>query len=157
MPGYRIFEERFLKPYKSNGFEQNPDRIGFLNFLRELKNHAAGLPKFGGYCVFGLDELLYMEDEANRKSVAADIHRQLYSAAKQLERKLLDVHIVCKGKLVRDDTLWLDYRKERLPINVIFGDLPKQEDKNGNEFYMVGFNLIIRIEKTSYPTYTLLL
>jgi len=141
MPGYRIFEKRFLKPYKDNGFEQNPDRMGFLNFLREVKNYAAKLPRFGRYCVFGLDELLYAADPENRRSVAADIHRQLGSAAQQLERKQLDVQIVCEGKLVRGDTLWLDYRQERLPIGVVFGDLRKQEDKDGNEFYVAAFNL----------------
>lgn len=141
MPGYRIFEKRFLKPYKDNGFEQNPDRMGFLNFLREVKNYAAKLPRFGRYCVFGLDELLYMADAENRRGVAADIHRQLGSAAQQLERKLLDIQIVCEGKLVRGDTLWLDYRQERLPIDVVFGDLHKQEDKDGNEFYVAAFNL----------------
>lgn len=141
MPGYRIFEKRFLKTYKTNGFEQNPDKIGFLDFLREVKNYAAELPKFGRYCVVGIDELLYMVEEESRREVAVGIHRQLSSAAQQLERKLLDVQIVCKGKLIRGDVLWLEYRKEKLPIDVIFGDLHKQEDRNGNEFYVAGFNL----------------
>jgi len=141
MPGYRIFEKKFLKAYKSNGFEQNPDKIGFLDFLREVKNYSAELPKFGRYCVVGLDELLYMVEAENRRNVAVDIHRQLSLAAQQLERKLLDVQIVFKGRLIKGDLLWLDYRQERLPIDVIFGDLHKQEDKNGNEFYVAGFNL----------------
>ena len=141
MPGYRIFEKKFLKPHKGNGFEQNPDKIGILDFLREVNNYATELPKFGRYCVVGIDELLYMAGTENRRSVAADIHRQLSSAAQQLQKKLLDVQIVCKGKLIRGDALWLDYRQEKLPIDVIFGDLHKQEDGNGNEFYVAGFNL----------------
>jgi len=141
MPGYRIFDKRFMKPYKANGFEKNPDKIGFLDFLREVKNYASELPKFGRYYVVGLDELLYMVEAENRRNVAVDIHRQLSSAAQQLERKLLDVQIVCKGRLIKGDLLWLDYRKEKLPIDVIFGDLHKQEDRNGNEFYVTGFNL----------------
>lgn len=141
MPGYRIFEKKFLKPYKSNGFEQHPDKMGFLDFLREVNNYATELPKFGRYCVVGIDELLYMSGTESRNSVAVDIHRQLGSVAQHLERKLLDVQIVCKGKLIRGDVLWLEYRKERLPIDVIFGDLHKQEDRNGNEFYVASFNL----------------
>lgn len=141
MPGYRIFEKRFLKPYRGNGFEQNPNKMGLLDFLREVKNDAADLPRLGKYCVVGIDELLYMAEAENRRNVAVDIHRQLASAGQLLEKKVLDVQIVCKGKLVRGDSLWLEYRTERLPINVIFGDLHKQEDRNGNEFYMAGFNL----------------
>lgn len=141
MPGYRIFEKRFLKQYKADGFEQHSNKIGFLDFLREVKNYASDLPKFGQYCVVGIDDLLYMIEPANRTAAAIEIHRQLGSVAQELEHKLLDVQIICKGKLVRGDSLWLQYRNEKLPIDVIFGDLRKQEDRNRNEFYIASFNL----------------
>lgn len=141
MPGYHIFEKRFLKPYKAEGFEQHTNKIGFLDFLREIKNYASDLPRFGQYCVLGIDDLLYMVEPTNRTAVAIEIHRQLGSVAQELEHKLLDVQIICKGKLIRGDSLWLQYRKEKLPIDIIFGDLRKQEDRNRNEFYIASFNL----------------
>jgi len=141
MPGYRIFEKRFLKQYKGDGFEQHLNKIGFLDFLREVKNYASDLPKFGQYCVVGIDELLYMIEPTDRTAVAIEIHRQLGSVAQELEHKLLDIQIICKGKLIRGDSLWLQYRNEKLPIDIIFGDLRKQEDRNRNEFYLASFNL----------------
>jgi hypothetical protein len=141
MPGYLIFEKRFLTQYKVDGFMQHPNKIGFLDFLREVKNYASDLPKLGQYCVFGIDDLLYMIEPANRTAVAIGIHRQLGAVAQKLESKVLDVQVICKGKLVRGDSLWLQYRNEKLPIDIIFGDLRKQEDRHRNEFYMASFNL----------------
>ena len=86
MPGYQIFEKSYLRTYRANGIEPHSNKMGILDFLR-------------------------------------------------------DVQIVCKGKLLRGDSLALKYRDQVLPIDLIFGDLKKQVDAQKNEFYLASFNL----------------
>ena len=112
-----------------------------MDFLRDVKHELSELPKFSKYQVVGIDDLLYMTEREERRNVAYDIHRQLGAAAQDLQRKLMDVQIVCKGKLIRGDSLTLKYRDEVLPIDLIFGDLIKQVDAQKNEYYLASFNL----------------
>ena len=37
MPGYEIIERSSLKSFNPNGFEEYENKIGFIDFLRELK------------------------------------------------------------------------------------------------------------------------
>ena len=141
MPGYQIFEKSYLKNYRANGIEPYPNKIGILDFLRDVKNQISELPRFSKYQVVGIDDLLYMAEVEERRAVAHDLHRQLGAAAQDLQRKLMDVQIVCKGKLIRGDSLVLKYRDEMLPIDLIFGDLRKEVDAQKNEFYCASFNL----------------
>ena len=141
MPGYKIFEKSFLKPYRPNGIESYPNKMGILDFLRDVTNQALELPKFSKYQVVGIDDLLYMTKLEERRELAHNIHRQLGSAAQDLQRRLMDVQVICKGKLIRGDTLSLKYRDELLPLDLVFGDLKKQVDPNSNEFYQASFNL----------------
>lgn len=141
MPGYQIFEKNFLKTYRTNGIEPHPNKMGILDFLRDVKHQISELPRFSKYQVVGIDDLLYMVEAEERRTVAHDLHRQLGAAAQDLQRKLMDVQIVCSGKLIRGDSLALKYRDELLPIDLIFGDLRKQVDSQNNEFYLASFNL----------------
>lgn len=141
MPGYQIFEKSYLKTYRANGIEPHPNKMGILDFLRDVKHEISELPRFLKYQVVGIDDLLYMTEAEERRAVAHDLHRQLGAAAQDLQRKLMDVQIVCKGRLIRGDSLALKYRDELLPIDLIFGDLRKQVDSQMNEFYLASFNL----------------
>lgn len=141
MPGYQIFEKSYLRTYRANGIEPHSNKMGILDFLRDVKHEISELPKFSKYQVVGIDDLLYMAEAEERRNVAHNIHRQLGSVAQDLQRKLMDVQIVCKGKLIRGDSLTLKYRDEVLPIDLIFGDLIKQVDAQKNEFYLASFNL----------------
>ena len=40
MPGYLLIEEKMLKPYRPQGFEPNPIRMGILDFMRELRQEV---------------------------------------------------------------------------------------------------------------------
>ena len=68
-----------------------------------------------------LSNFLYLTDRESRRAIALDIHNVLQSAANDLERKKIEVQIVCKGRLTLGAALWLEYRGVQLPIDFIFG------------------------------------
>ena len=72
--------------------------------------------------------------------LSLDIRRSLQSAANDLERKKNEVQIVCKGKLVKGDSFWVEYRGEKLPIDFVFGTPIKQKIR-GFPVYTTSFNL----------------
>lgn len=140
MKGYEIFEERHLKRYREDGIAPHEIRIGLLDFLRELRGGMEGIPSLSSYMVVGIDEVLYMAGADMRKDTALAIHKILQAAAQKLEQKKIEVQIVCKGNLVKGESLWLEYRKETLPIDFIFGT-PTKREVRGNPVYTTGFNL----------------
>lgn len=140
MKGYEIFEERHLKRYREAGITPHEIRIGLLDFLRELQGGLEGIPPFSSYMIVGIDDVLYMAGSNERTGVAKRIHAILQSAAQKLEQKKIEVQIVCRGKLVKGESLWLEYRGENLPIDHIFGSTTKNEVR-GNPVYATGFNL----------------
>lgn len=140
MPGYLLLERNLLTPLKSDGIVAHPEQLGFLDFLRELAAEPFPLPRYGQLRILGLEEVLFAarpEDAA----IAAEIHRRLRQAAPDLERNLLSVQVVFRGKLVRGDSLWAEFAGHRLPIGHIFGSPPPQTDNRGNRFFAVNFNL----------------
>ncbi len=140
MKGYEIFEERYLNLYQENGIVPHEIRIGLLDFLRELQGGLEGIPSYSSYMVTGIDEVLYLTGTDRCKDAALAIHRTLQAAAQKLEQKKIEVQIVCKGKLMKGDSLWLEYRSERLPIDYIFGT-PTKREVRGHPVYATGFNL----------------
>ena len=90
--------------------------------------------------VTGIEDVLYMTERKDRLKIAREIHNILQAAASALERKKIQVQIVCKGKLKKGEFLWIDYRGERLPIDLIFGSTIT-EDVRGMKIYRAGFNL----------------
>jgi hypothetical protein len=140
MPGYILVEQSELSPPKANGIPAHQQALGFLDFLRELSSDECPFPKFAEVRLVGLEEVLHAArpDDA---ALALDIHRRLRQAAPSLERRLMSVQVVFKGKLMRGDALWVEYRSHRLPIAHIFGTLPRQSDGRGNVYYRANFNL----------------
>ena len=90
--------------------------------------------------VVGIDDVLYLTKREQRRAIALDIHKVLQSAATDLEKKKIEVQIICEGKLVKGDSLWVEYRGETLPIDFIFGTPIKQEIR-GFPVYTTSFNL----------------
>ncbi len=90
--------------------------------------------------VVGIDDVLYLAEREERRTIALDIRRGLQSAANDLERKKNEVQIVCKGKLIKGDSFWVEYRGEKLPIDFIFGTPIKQKIR-GFPVYTTSFNL----------------
>ena len=140
MPGYQLVETLYLRPYRSSGVDPLSNEMGVLDFLRELRAEELALPRFFEVRVVGLEEVLFAAGE-DAGQLAGRMRRWLRDAASDLERRLISVQVVFKGKLVRGDTLWCEYRQRRLPINVIFGSPIQQDDNRGNRFYQANFNL----------------
>ena len=140
MPGYEILERSNLKSFNPNGFEEYENKIGFIDFLREVKNEANDLPTLSSYMVSGIDDVLYFTNPNDRHSIARKIHSVLQTAAPSLERKKIQVQIICKGKLKKGNTLWIEYRGDTLDLELIFGSTLKHS-YGGIEKYLTGFNL----------------
>ncbi len=140
MPGYEIFESRFLKTYKDDGIEPYDTKIGFIDFLREIKNEARDIPKLSSFMVIGIDDVIYITSRENRLKVSREIHNILQSASSTLQRKNIQVQIVCKGKLKKGDSLSIEYRGEKLDLDNIFGST-STHDIRGINVYITGYNL----------------
>ena len=140
MKGYEILEQKYLKLYKEDGIAPYEKKIGLLDFLRELNAGSEGLSRYSSFMVVGIDDVLYLTKRKQRRAIALDIHKVLQSAATDLEKKKIEVQIVCKGRLVKGDSLWVEYRGETLPIDFIFGT-PRKQEIRGFPVYTVSFNL----------------
>ena len=140
MAGYEIFEQRYLTSFREDGIKPNEIEIGFLDFLRELNTGSEGIPRYSSFMVTGIDDVLYMARKEDKRNIIMAIRRTLQSSAKDLERKMIQVQIVCKGKLFKADSFWLEYRDEKLPIDFIFGTPLKQQIRDC-PVYTTGFNL----------------
>jgi hypothetical protein len=138
MPGYIIFEERYLKGYREDGIVPNGLRIGLLDFLRELKGETDAIPRLSSFMVLGVDEVLYLGEDRQKISLA--IHKILQSSAGNLDRKKVEVQIICKGKLFKADSFWLEYRMEKIALDIIFGT-PTKVEIRGLPVFTAGFNL----------------
>lgn len=140
MPGYEILEKTSLKPYNPEGVQAYENKMGFIDFLREIRNNAEDLTRLSSFMVVGIEDVLYFTPKPERESFARRIHDVLQSGASALQRKNIQVQIVCKGKLKKGATLWVEYRGDKLEIELIFGSTEKR-NIHGNDLYFTGFNL----------------
>jgi hypothetical protein len=140
MKGYEILEHRNLKLYREDRIAPYEKKIGLLDFLRELNAGSEGPKRYSSYMVVGIDDVLYLTKREQRRAIALGIHKVLQTAANDLEKKKIEVQIICKGKLVPGAALWIEYRGETLPIDFIFGTPIKREIR-GFPVYTVSFNL----------------
>jgi len=140
MKGYEILEQKYLKLYREDGIVPYEKKIGLLDFLRELNAGSEDMSRCSSYMVVGIDDVLYLTKREQRRAIALEIHKVLQSAATDLERKNIEVQLICKGRLVPGAALWLEYRGEKLPIDFIFGT-PIKREIHGFPVYTVSFNL----------------
>jgi hypothetical protein len=140
MPGYIIVERGTLNLSRESGITAHAEEIGFLDFLRELAAEEMPFPKFAELRLVGLEEILFAARPYDAE-LALDFHRRLRQAASELERRLISIQVLFQGTLIRGDTLWVEYRGQKLPIANIFGSPPPQADARGNRFYHSNFNL----------------
>jgi len=87
-----------------------------------------------------MSNVLYLTKREQRRAIALDIRKILQSAATDLEKKNIEVQIICKGRLVKGDSFWVEYRGETLPFDFIFGT-PRKQEIRGFPVYTVSFNL----------------
>jgi len=138
MPGYHLLEQSAAPPESVS--DRPSDRLGFLDFLRELSEDEPGIPRYWEVTVVGLEELLFRaQDDA--VALALDIRRRLRAAASVLQNRLVDVNVLFQEKLQRGDDLWVEYRGARLPVGHIFGAPMPRSDPRGRPTYFVGFGL----------------
>lgn len=140
MRGYEILEQKYLKLYRKDGIDPYEKRIGLLDFLRELNAGSENLSRCCSYMVVGIDDVLYLTNREQRRAIALDIHKVLQSAATNLEKKNIEVQIICKGRLMKGDSFWVEYRGETLYLDFIFGT-PRKQEIRGFPVYTVSFNL----------------
>ncbi len=140
MKGYEILEQKYLKLYREEGIAPYEVKIGLLDFLRELNSGFEGLSRYSSFMVMGIDDVLYLAEREKRHAIALGIHKVLQSAATDLEKKKIEVQIVCKGRLVKGDSFWVEYRGETLYLDFIFGT-PRKQEIRGFPVYTVSFNL----------------
>lgn len=139
MAGYLLIETKFLKDERESGIEPNQVRMGFLDYLRELREEPFHFPRGHKILIEGVEDVLIAAGK-NRDSVSSYIHDLLASRANELERMGGYVQIVFKRKLNQADDFWFEVGLERVSLRRIFGS-PHKQDRAGNEFYLVGFNL----------------
>ncbi len=140
MAGYLLIERKFLQPHKSDGMLPNRVRMGFLDYLRELRDEPFHFPRGYKILIEGIEDVLTAAGD-NRADVESYIHDLLASRANELEQMGGMVHIVFERKLNQADDFWFEVGLERVSLRRIFGSPIKKADGAGNEYYIVGFNL----------------
>lgn len=141
MPGYLLIEERYLRPAKQDGFEANPEPMGILDYLRELRQETFPFNEGKRLRIVGLEDVLIAAGE-KQTEVDAFIHQILVGKANELNSLLgTTVQVVFQRPLCRADDFWIEIGRTRISLRGVFGSPDKKSDQNGNEYYLVGFNL----------------
>ncbi len=142
MPGYHLIEERMLKPFNPDGFDANPNRKGFLDYLRELRQDPFPFPRGYKLSVEGLEDVLLASGN-QLTDVEGMIHNILVSRSNELNSIMgTNVQVIFREKLQHEYDFWLEAGLQKhLSLRRIFGTPIRQKGPNGTEFFFVGFNL----------------
>jgi hypothetical protein len=144
MPGYLLIEEKMLKPYRPQGFEPNPIRMGILDFMRELRQEVFPFTREQHKLrIVGLEEVLMAASpEPNLLGVSLYIRQILTSRANELEANMGWVQVIFRNPLKRANDFWFEPgARQRITLRPIFGSPVPLVNGNANECYQVGFNL----------------
>ena len=116
MPGYHLMEKGTLVP---RGLADRPsESLGFLDFLRELAEDDAAIPRYADIVVTGLEEVLFAA-QGEAEALALEIRRRLRVGASLLQNRLVDVSMVFQGRIQRGEDLWVEYRGARLATSSV--------------------------------------
>lgn len=141
MSGYFLLEERQMQPFKPNGFPPNPVRIGFLDYMRELRQETFPFPEGHKLLVVGLEEVLISAGD-QLPEVEAFVHDTLARKANELNSYRIGVQIIFRRTLKSAQDFWFELGGgRRISLRRIFDSPPLKSDFVGNEYYFVGFNL----------------
>ena len=142
MAGYHLIEERMMKPFNLEGIEPNPNRKGFLDYLRELRQDSFPFPRGYKIAVEGLEDVLLAAGDS-LPEVEEHIRRILTSRANELESLMgTNVQVIFSEKLQKSDDFWVEAGvNRRLSLRRIFGTPLRRRGPNGTEYFWVGFNL----------------
>ena len=96
MPGYHLIEERMLKLNNPDGIEPHPNRKGFLDYLRELRQDDFPFQRGYKLAVVGLEDVLLAA--GNKLPEVEDyIHRISSSRANELNSIGNNVQVIFRG------------------------------------------------------------
>ena len=142
MPGYLLIYQGMLKPYRPQGFEPNPMKMGILDFMRELRQEefpfTGDQPKLR---IVGLEEVL-LAAGPNLLEVSLFIRHTLASRANEMGKTMGSVQIIFRNALKREDNFWFEPgARQMITLRPIFGSPVPFVNGAGNECYQVGFNL----------------
>jgi hypothetical protein len=143
MPGYQLVQQKFLSPPlpSGRGIKANTRRIGFLDFLRELEEEEFPYREGTSLLVVGLEDVLLFA-RPDMESVAKTIHKKLQRVAGKFEAQNCGwVQILFRNELKRGETLRAVHPAVELPIYLIFGSPPPEEDRDGRVYFRCSFNL----------------
>jgi hypothetical protein len=143
MPGYLLVEERMLQPHSPRGFPPNPLRMGFLDYLRELRQEVFPFDRSQKLRLVGLEEVLLAAGTGdNLLTVCLDIRTILASRANELNSSMGWIQVVFRRPLKRAEDFWFDPGGgRRVSLRPIFGSPVRANGASGNECYQIGFNL----------------
>jgi hypothetical protein len=143
MGNYLLIEEKMLKPYRPNGFPSNPQRIGFLDYLQELRQEVFPFTSENKLLIVGLEDVLLAAGSGeNLLKVSLEIRAILTSRANELNSNFGQVQISFRRPLKKADDFWIELGgNQRVSLRPIFGSPSFQIGPSGTEFYLAGFNL----------------
>ena len=141
MSGYFLLEEKQMQPFKPEGFPPNPVRIGFLDYMRELRQETFPFPEGHKLLVVGLEEVLIAAGD-NLQELEAFIHNTLASKANELNSYRIGVQIIFRRTLKSAQDFWFELGGgRRISLRRIFDSPPLKSDFAENEYFFVGYNL----------------
>jgi len=138
MAGYMLIENTTLRPYKADGIVPNARELGFIDYLRELRQEVFPFQRGSKLRLVGFESVLL--DAQDRKQIAADIHGLLAARANELDRMGGFVQVVFEWQLSYGNELWFTRGRERIPLRGVFGKA-KRDQSGSNVYYLTGFNL----------------
>jgi len=139
MAGYMLIERKMLRPHRADGVAPNAQEMGFVDYLRELRQEVFPFARGTKLRVVGFEETLF--NAADRRELGAEIHRLLSARANDLERMGGYVQIVFEWGLELADQLYLVRGgAERIPLRAIFGNVEAHRD-GALKYFTTGFNL----------------
>jgi len=141
MSGYILLEEKQMQPFKPKGFPPNPVQMGFLDYMRELRQETFPFPEGRKLLVVGIEEVLISAGD-QLPEVEAFVHGTLASKANELNSYRIGVQIVFRRSLKSAQDFWFEIGgSRRISLRRIFDSPSVKSDLSGNEYYFVGFNL----------------
>ncbi len=142
MPGYVILESKSLAPPKpaGQGIKANSNRIGFIDFIREIKYDEFPFSENSSLLLTGLEEYLLME-KRDMKNELLRLRNELQAAGNKLSNSGCgDIQIVFRGDLVMGQHLIVRHPTADIPIYLLFG-FTEAQMINNQKIYKATFNL----------------
>jgi hypothetical protein len=142
MAGYLLIHRSQFKPAKASGFEPNANRLGALDYLRELRQNPFPFPDGHRLLVEGFDEVLVAAGEKHCLDVARFIHHTLAARANELTAMGGHVQLLFRHPLRYGAGVWIESGVARFDLLPAFGTLQHMHDaRAGLEWFTNGFNL----------------